>query len=407
MERITVYCVLVSFWVTSLSPAHAVTVDHLPSKFDLSIELGRSDESWQKDFPIVARKLQRWLETLEGAGTVQSTVGGRGDIDSFQRAFLDHALSKLESEGIKNPVRLKSASDLESRIISLKSERGVRLFRWYRLRSLASFVNGRMEEATRLRRVAWALVPPEAEIPEWEGEDFFESLSVGESRERFFSWWRERKPGSGIACRIQIVDGPEASVKNEWRWNGFRVARPESGEFTLGHGIHELKVEKNGFEPWSTRVDCRKGGLKEVRVALIPRQLTNDQTATVLWVEPERREFKLFLHTPGVAFHEISTTAPLRVADLTHRVNADWPVASDAFMELLSEHRMAMNLSSVPATPAVPAAVATLETKSEWYEDWRFWTIVGVVGAGITAGVLASHNSKVESNRGWVTPRRR
>ncbi|MBN8579979.1 MAG: hypothetical protein J0L96_04850 [Anaerolineae bacterium] len=176
MERITVYCVLVSFWVASLTPGYAVTVDHLPTKFDLTIELGRNDESWQKDFPIIARKLQRWLEGLEGAGQVHSTVGRFRDLDSFQRAYLDHALSKLEAEGLKHPAKIKSSTDLEARVLSLKSERGVRQFRWYRLRAFSSFVSGRMEEAKRLRRAAWDLVPPEAEIPEWEGEDFFESL---------------------------------------------------------------------------------------------------------------------------------------------------------------------------------------------------------------------------------------
>lgn len=295
-------------------------------------------------FPAIARKLQRWLDELEmtDGPVVQATVGD----EVWGKGYLE--------------------------------------YRQRRQGAAEAFHRGKTESARRWRRAAWQSTPPawlEAEAGE-EGA--------------FARFWQEGEREVSRTCRVQLVG---VSPQSRVFWNGFPVKGAEKAIYLSGLS-HELRVEARGYEPVLRQVDCTAGGERIVQVPQLPAAADSGAEATLLWVDSQQNEVKLYLYTPGVAFHPVPSERPIRVADIVNQVRIDLPIAESKMRALLQQHRWAsLSARDVAGTSDLPRAVAPALESPRWYENWKLWALVGVVGAGIAGSLIALRSGSVDGNQ--------
>jgi hypothetical protein len=224
-------------------------------------------------------------------------------------------------------------------------------------------------------------------------------------------------------CQLQIQTNlPSSQVYI----NGFPV--PSSNRvFLPGQKTHRVSVFAKGYATKEQFLKCGSEPTKKVmyfdlKKMLDPRATSlNDeflsQIHTWILVQPQTKEFKLFLYTPNHALDEFPLDRSLKLEDLSIESDeAGMPIATDAAISLFEKHHLVENLglsngnekyfkplkrSEDSPDLAINHKIESPNTgETSWYKSPIFWSIIGGLASGAVITYFAVSPNRTEMAAG-------
>jgi len=390
---------------------------HLPSSNLQStrlgiVPIGALNDSEERAYPLVAKRIQRWLENLDSIRASAESIASNGRAGAFQQEAGENRLVRLssqiwadsENERTESSDSLKELRRLRSQVFFQSS--GPAIQKAYLAEAAFRWVRGDKRGGEDLLKKALLLSP-----------DGHADLSLFDSQ-------RETSPLHAFEAKIlesenQLKRGCLLHLdvnRNQARIvaNGFDVGSGRQLRLPIGGTFH-VHAETNDEESPSILVPCERPGIKRASITLRRKKLSvqsgslsqlsqSHSVESLCLVEPVGDSFRLFLFTPGVAVDEIPLKNPWLVAEVLDNPTTDSvPIATDAFLDLLSRHHTS-RLSYLENPSAdrtlIQGKMATgASSDTQWYNSWKFWAITGgIVGATVVT-YLATKPSTVKSNQ--------
>jgi hypothetical protein len=379
-------------------------------------------ESEHKAYQLFGKKLQRWMDDLASGARVVSMDGSV----SAQTLTFANQLDRLEHdiEGTISVLEKGEPSAISSSISHLKEtlselpdslKAGPHYQRALLCLAAASWsLSDRLTAVEEIRRAI--SVHPELKL---------EHLGLWETDSRSPLWTSFDAEIDRVAhsisrqCGVRVLgmDQEGTLYVNGFPCEGnsnFRLMAGESYSFQYVDGI---KLRD------SISVLCKGAGLKIVKFspqghpqffALASQKALSGQADSTLVVEPVKGEFKLFFYSTLAGLDEVPLTSPIRVADLLESpLDNHLSIESDAFKNLIDRHSES-SLSVVAANeppqslgqPPLPTPQGLRENESsrtQWYNDWKFWAIVGGIAGAATITYLVSRDRPPQNQQGGVS----
>lgn len=379
------------------------------------VRVGAATPQTEALYPIVERRVQAWLENLDQLKTTvvrlpspRLEVGEGGQLQSEQNEFSE-LKERFEREGNTDAVEA-DLQRLEQRIPHYREKlevHGPLLQRLMLLRAAFDFNAGREFSVVQRQLNNALLVHPSLEnfwTPMWkESEESRSPVLFDDLIER------ERKKISRD-CVVRVKRMPlNAAVS----LNGFplkeRSVRLNSG------ASYEVLLQGEGYREQRKTLRCGKAKVLEIAAEL---QRSDKITWTESWektlthlarrhdrealliVTSQEERLKLFYFTPGASVEEVPLNNPPRLAELAD-TEAALPIATDAFVGIVQRQRVASLSLGEPLREGDRAGLTDkLPYQRRWYNDWKFWAVVGSVAAiSLVAYASSRGNSQVGTQK--------
>lgn len=258
---------------------------------------------------------------------------------------------------------------------------------------------GRRENSQKLVRRALALHPDGA-APNFEPWDQDSETFSAVAFEREVDEQRRR---TRRICEVELR-GPIGDV----RVNGFEVGARRT--FQLAAGEHRITAAVDG-QPRERSFLCERQGRTRLSIGDAPLKTAapslesirrRHQLSSLFLLKPDGGRYTLMLYTPGLALEEIPTSQPI-LADTAIGAEArPLPVATDAFLQLFERHRTQSTLA-LADTSAWAENRLHEPPASQWYNNWKFWTILGGAATAVAVSYFATRQDSVKTQGGWVS----
>lgn len=356
-------------------------------------------------FSRLERRIQRWLEReTDLEVSVISTGALAREVFEVQarRAKLSDLIEAVAGQPLSSPIWEELRMERESLRNLAPSGPVVQL-------SLAreakeTWQAGERGRARELLEEAMRLHP----------DAVLDGESESEEEDVFTDWDRLRLSVSsslkGI-CELQLDSSP---VEAKLSVNGFPLGQRRAFHLSAGASYH-FELTAPGRAPWKTDYRCTRQSSRRFVAHLNTgtpaagadlASLTRAQEVeSLLLVGEEAGRVKLFLYSPSGRLDEVPVTEPIRVADLADSsASSSLPIVTDAFLNLVESHRLAMLGIGSSLTDVVGSS--RLEEvrgpASRWYNNWKFWAATGGVLLGVLATILVTRGNDVKHQVGMA-----
>ena len=366
------------------------------------VGVGLKDGQAQRAYPLLEKRLQRWLSDRPDLRIQPVALGTVELLDpekSPQVKIINAAADRLFAGHADELTRWDASVSAQSAHPLLSPWRQ----RYAFARASALLTQGR--KAAAAQAVADALrLHPEGVLAAaaWKG------VAQGQL-DALYALVELEKARLRPGCHFELEAKPEvASVKLD----GFRFGRQR--RFSLLPGkTYAVQASAPGFESAISEVDCRGAGQWLESIALKPERgidparLAEAQmlagTQALIALRPGKdQSFQMSLFSAQGGIQNLPTTRSLRFASLlASPVESSMPLAPQTLNDALERHRAAPLKVSAQMSERgyeIPSLQATPEPPRAWYESRTLWFVLGVAGVGVATALLATGPKQTQSN---------
>ncbi len=405
--------ILLSFVSNGVSGAGLPSVPLERTRLGI-VSMGTTNYSAERAYPLVEKRIQRWLENLDAVHASAETIFLKGRREWLRSETNERRVKQLSAELWKKAENLSDpnlSSGISQQVEELETLRrqlsvsgsGPVIQKAFVAEAAFYWASGKEAVATELLRRAISLSPQaKAELPSVTGEIEHSVLNSMEAKILDL----ESRWARGCLLNVSLTGGPAVVFGNGFEMGSHRQFRLPKG------GTYHLRAETAGSQSNTVVVSCERPGIKSATLAMnalspshsadsLSQLSRSHAVESLCLVEPQGDRFRLYLYTPGVSVDEIPMQAPWKVADVLENPNTDAvPIATDAFLDLLSRHRNSrLALAESSPGPLPQRVTAGVTDESRWYNNWKFWAVAsGVVGAAVIT-YLATRSSQVSSTQ--------